>query len=786
MLFQRDVDLYWYGTVEAIVWCVGHGAWPLWNPFDSFGQPLLGLGAWQVLYPTTWLAPLLPGPVWYALFAAGHLAFTGIGTYRLARRLECSWGASLTAGALWAGSGPLLSLATMTNQFAACAWLPWMALAAARAVSGRRVSDALLWGAAVAATVLAGSPELTVVGAAIGAILALSAVTWRRAAVRENLSLLATCVLAAVCALAFSAAQWLPTLDVHSRSTRAHLEGATQTLWSNHPLVLLQSVLPVPFDALPLRPEVRADFYDGREAFLCSVYVGMASAILVVLALAGGRRRGRWLLVAVGLVALLLSTGRWTPFYAAARRLLPVLEAIRYPSKFTPVAALCWALLAALGLDALRTSTARRGARLGGSAVAFALAALALLLASPEAAAWRWLLVAPEALGQRYAQSSSFAQTCQGLRWAALLTLLTALLALALPVARRRAPALADRLALVLGLLVVAELLLSTTRVNPTVSRALFGYRPAALQEVPPAPPNRVVVLSYQLPQLAARHLDGSPALALPLDAPPEYEFWLGRVYPQTLGSGIWQVEGTGSQAASLRGRHVDALARALQDAPDAPAYRKLLQLAGVRFVLALHEEGLDGQLQLLRRVPGPGRPVRVFRVPDPAPEAYAVPTASIASNDQVFRRVLLDSAFDPRREVLLAPESVLEPGVSPAGFAGSVAVVDRKPDRLVLRARLNRPGYVVVTDAWDPWWKATVDGGPASLLRANVAFRAVPVPGGDHVVTLRYRPLPVYLGCAVSLGALIAALVAAARAGRRRIGGEAEQGGVVVTGRAR
>jgi hypothetical protein len=784
MLFQRDVDLYWYGTVEAIAWCAGHGAWPLWNPFDSFGQPLLGLGPWQVLYPTTWLTPLLPPPLWYPLFAAGHLAFTGFGAYRLARRLDCSWAASATAGALWAASGPFLSLATMTNLFAACAWLPWMALAAERAVSRRSVVDALLWGAAVAATVLAGSPELTLVGAGLGALVALSAVSWRRAAGRENLSLLATCLLAGISAFGLSAAQWVPTLDVHSRSARAHLERATQTLWSNHPLVLLQSVLPVALDALPLRPEIRADFYDGREPFLYSLYLGMASVVLVVLALAGGRRRGRGPLIAVGLVATLLSTGRWTPAYAAARRVLPVLEAIRYPSKFTAVAALCWALLAGLGLDSLHRGSARRAGRLAAAAAALVLSAAALLLAGPESAAWRALLVAPETLGHAYAQSPSFAQACRGLRWAGLLTLATALLALALPPLRRRAPAVTDRLALALGLLVVAEVLLSTTHVNPTVSRALYGYRSPALEDVPSVPPNRVVVLDYSQPRLAQLHLGGAGPVALPFDAPPEYEFWLGRVYPQTLGSGAWRVEGTGSQAANLRGRDVDALARALQDAPDSPAYRKLLELAGVRFVLALHEEGLDGALQLVRRVPGPGRPIRVFRVPDPVPEAYAVGAASIASNEQAFRRVLLDGSFDPRREVLLAPGPALEAGeplTAESAFDGRVEVVDREPDSLELRARLSRRGFVVVTQAWDPWWKATIDGRPAPVLRANVAFRAVSVPAGDHLVTVWYRPLPVYAGVATSLAALLAALVAVARFGRLRIGRVTERDAAAV-----
>jgi len=53
--------------------------------------------------------------------------------------------------------------------------------------------------------------------------------------------------------------------------------------------------------------------------------------------------------------------------------------------------------------------------------------------------------------------------------------------------------------------------------------------------------------------------------------------------------------------------------------------------------------------------------------------------------------------------------------------------------------------------DAYDPGWRATLDGGAAPLLRANVAFRAVPVPAGRHEVELRYRPRSLILGLLVT-----------------------------------
>ncbi len=49
--------------------------------------------------------------------------------------------------------------------------------------------------------------------------------------------------------------------------------------------------------------------------------------------------------------------------------------------------------------------------------------------------------------------------------------------------------------------------------------------------------------------------------------------------------------------------------------------------------------------------------------------------------------------------------------------------------------------GYLVLNDALVPGWSATVDGRAAPIVRADYAFRAVPVPAGDHDVMMRYSP---------------------------------------------
>ncbi len=78
------------------------------------------------------------------------------------------------------------------------------------------------------------------------------------------------------------------------------------------------------------------------------------------------------------------------------------------------------------------------------------------------------------------------------------------------------------------------------------------------------------------------------------------------------------------------------------------------------------------------------------------------------------------------------------------------------------LYAGLDRPGLVVLADAYYPGWIATVDGTPALVLPTNHLFRGVPAPAGTHRVRFEYRPASVILGAAASVvGWLVILLLA-------------------------
>ena len=107
--------------------------------------------------------------------------------------------------------------------------------------------------------------------------------------------------------------------------------------------------------------------------------------------------------------------------------------------------------------------------------------------------------------------------------------------------------------------------------------------------------------------------------------------------------------------------------------------------------------------------------------------------------------------------------------GQDDGAASSTTTVIVDEPERIIVETDAARPGLLVLTDTFYPGWRATVDGAPATLLRANYLFRAVHVPAGAHRVEFTYDPAPFRRGLLVSSLALAAALAALVSPALRR-----------------
>lgn len=88
-------------------------------------------------------------------------------------------------------------------------------------------------------------------------------------------------------------------------------------------------------------------------------------------------------------------------------------------------------------------------------------------------------------------------------------------------------------------------------------------------------------------------------------------------------------------------------------------------------------------------------------------------------------------------------PAGLTLPPAGPSAAPGTdrVRLAERGPDQLVFEGEAAGPGFLVVSNRFDPRWSARLDNEPAAILRANAAFQAVPVGrSGPFRIELVFR----------------------------------------------
>jgi hypothetical protein len=243
--------------------------------------------------------------------------------------------------------------------------------------------------------------------------------------------------------------------------------------------------------------------------------------------------------------------------------------------------------------------------------------------------------------------------------------------------------------------------------------------------------------------------------------------------------------------ALDVPGRHTSMEELPARLDPDL----SLLGLMAVSLVL-----DWDGAPRNLRHIPWDGHPLLVQRFPlieNPLAlrRARLVSRATLQPNDARALTLLLDERFDRADaavlgdaegvpEALLVPEqdvlseTVGEPAdPAPVGpvaahlaAAGSAVIAFDEPDFVLVQIEPTAPALLLLADTDFPGWRAYVDGVERPVLRANVAFRAVPVAPGERSVEFRYEPRSFAIGQLVS-GASLLAMTALLVARRRPAG---------------
>jgi hypothetical protein len=169
-----------------------------------------------------------------------------------------------------------------------------------------------------------------------------------------------------------------------------------------------------------------------------------------------------------------------------------------------------------------------------------------------------------------------------------------------------------------------------------------------------------------------------------------------------------------------------------------------LLRVLNVKYVVAADEQALHG-VGPVEKLDG----VSLAELARVQPRSFVVHEAVVAGSDAEALELLRAAPDAVYSRVVISDATRVPPVVGTGG--SDVTAIAYAPADTVWSVVTGDGGYLVNTDAYYPGWKVYVDGGPATLYRANLAFRAVRVPPGRHTVRFHYEPRSVLLGLAVS-----------------------------------
>lgn len=367
ILWSGDNALQAYPWYEFLITSLHRHSFPFWNPYSEAGRLFIGEPTTGAFYPLNLLLAVLPlnsrgmAPAWgLEYFVVIHFFLASLFTYWLGRHWGFTRFASIVAGITFAYSGSMsLRYFAQITIFTASVWIPAVFLCYSKALRSSKMAERMLWtncgGLALAMGLLAGHHQPVLY---CGMALAISAVFLAfssSVALGDNAGTLQSrkvvlCSFLALSgfALLYSSLQLIPSLQYARYAYR--WVGAPGPVSGTHDAAY--SVAGTMYGLAPQNIVLMMfPFVGGAET---NPYFGILPLFLVIFSLTQVRRsatcRLLWLL---GVVFLAISLGAYTPIHGLLYYLLPGFAKAREAARALVVMHFCFAMLVAIGCDAL-------------------------------------------------------------------------------------------------------------------------------------------------------------------------------------------------------------------------------------------------------------------------------------------------------------------------------------------------------------------------------------------------------------------------------------------------
>lgn len=735
-----DLASFLWPTYSYAARALWSGRIPLWNETLYAGMPFAADNQSGLFYPPNLLAFLLAPSFpyraieWLVVF---HFWLAGASMYVLMRVLlgtqeNTKAGAyatptstflplpspffppssfflsSIFAAVAFMFSDVLVTHIGNLNIVAVSAWLPLALACLHLSLTRRSVNWALAAGAVLGVAALAGHAQMMLISFGAVGLLGIWRIVYSVLRERNTEYAIRSATLlflVFLAALGLSALALLPALELTQYTARARLAYPEAALYSLPWAGLAGFVSPLLFGrgaADYWGPWPRVEL--GYLGVLPLVFAGIAlierpgtttsrSGSTQPIAHSAGHRlstKGFW--AALAFLSLLIALGENMPLHRLLYEFVPGFAQLRAPARFVLLTDLGLAVLAGFGFQRVFTPENAERKERGRWVAGFGVVAVAILVIA-------YLAVAP--VGERVTN----------LLWALAVTLALLLAAYLLLSTRYSRSSLAPAFAIIV---LAADLFFHGAFVEVDFADPTLGFQhPVAVDYLKSRPgPTRIdSTTGAWAPDAAARHgLEDIGGVSNPL-APAAYQTYIGSMGPR----GAPRYDFLGAQWI------VAAKDRPPADDPDiVPVFN---DDPGVDIWLNTNAQPRISLKYAARAVPDGEAAFAAIVAPD----------------------------FDPTREVVLETSALLSlPDLQPPN--SNLYYLHYSPEAYHIAVSTPAPAYLVLSEVWYPGWRAWVNGVEVEVLRANFAFRAVPLAEpGEHIVEMRFEPWTWPVGLTVS-----------------------------------
>jgi len=158
----------------------------------------------------------------------------------------------------------------------------------------------------------------------------------------------------------------------------------------------------------------------------------------------------------------------------------------------------------------------------------------------------------------------------------------------------------------------------------------------------------------------------------------------------------------------------------------------------------------------------GPGirlvydKEIKIYENENAFPRIFFVPNYQFSkSSEETLAKLASSKNSDFKSTVFLEehpPNGFLKKdGAGSDKVESNIKIVSHKPDSVGVEISSNQNGFLVISNTFDPGWRARVDGRRIKVLCANYIMQALPITVGTHHVSISFRPTPLIVGLIIS-----------------------------------